>query len=167
MESRYEFDRATILSAHAVGAPGKRTFFVAIGQGEEWVRIWLEKQDLQALALFILQLLVSVSGAETTGSGETEGLQEPGDPASKLPSAELEIDEITLGYADGRASLEVGAHGLGRHKSERVELRSLVGLAPLRAFAERSLDLCAAGRPRCILCGGPMDPAGHVCPVNN
>ncbi|HAI99827.1 MAG TPA: DUF3090 domain-containing protein, partial [Dehalococcoidia bacterium] len=26
---------------------------------------------------------------------------------------------------------------------------------------------CAAGRPRCFLCGLPINPDGHVCPRAN
>jgi uncharacterized repeat protein (TIGR03847 family) len=28
-------------------------------------------------------------------------------------------------------------------------------------------DVVAAGRPPCPLCGGPIDPDGHVCPRSN
>ena len=35
------------------------------------------------------------------------------------------------------------------------------------AFAEEALRVCAAGRPLCPLCGGPMDPNGHPCPRTN
>lgn len=39
--------------------------------------------------------------------------------------------------------------------------------AMARAFAARSLALVAAGRPPCPLCGGPLDPQGHICPRKN
>ncbi|UCD10271.1 MAG: DUF3090 family protein, partial [Dehalococcoidales bacterium] len=28
-------------------------------------------------------------------------------------------------------------------------------------------EICAAGRPRCKLCGQPIDPTGHDCPMQN
>jgi hypothetical protein len=31
----------------------------------------------------------------------------------------------------------------------------------------RGWDLVNAGRPRCSLCGHPMDPEGHSCPRTN
>ena len=41
-------------------------------------------------------------------------------------------------------------------------VRIPVGTA--RAFAKRTLEVVGAGRPRCPLCGYPMNPEGHVCP---
>ena len=35
------------------------------------------------------------------------------------------------------------------------------------SFARHGAAVCAAGRPRCPLCGNPIDPEGHVCPALN
>ena len=35
------------------------------------------------------------------------------------------------------------------------------------AVAEEALRICTAGRPRCFLCGLPINPEGHVCPRSN
>jgi uncharacterized repeat protein (TIGR03847 family) len=35
------------------------------------------------------------------------------------------------------------------------------------ALAERGEELVTAGRPRCPLCGSPLDPDGHACPKTN
>jgi hypothetical protein len=68
MDKRYEFGELTLLSAFAVGEPGKRTFFIAVGQNDNWVRMWLEKQELQALAIAIRRLLFSLSQRPTLTS---------------------------------------------------------------------------------------------------
>ncbi len=39
--------------------------------------------------------------------------------------------------------------------------------AGARAFCKRAQAVVAAGRPPCQFCGGPMDPAGHLCPRAN
>ena len=36
-----------------------------------------------------------------------------------------------------------------------------------RAFIERARRVVAAGRPRCPLCGQPLNPTGHICPRHN
>jgi uncharacterized repeat protein (TIGR03847 family) len=36
-----------------------------------------------------------------------------------------------------------------------------------RAFSKRAQAVVGAGRPSCPFCGGPMDPAGHLCPRAN
>jgi uncharacterized repeat protein (TIGR03847 family) len=35
------------------------------------------------------------------------------------------------------------------------------------SLARHGAAVCAAGRPRCQLCGNPMDPEGHRCPALN
>jgi uncharacterized repeat protein (TIGR03847 family) len=39
--------------------------------------------------------------------------------------------------------------------------------AQARAMASRGSAAVEAGRPPCPLCGGPLDPAGHICPRLN
>ena len=34
-------------------------------------------------------------------------------------------------------------------------------------LAERAIEIVSAGRPRCPLCSGPIDPDGHICPKSN
>jgi uncharacterized repeat protein (TIGR03847 family) len=47
--------------------------------------------------------------------------------------------------------------------AEMLLVRIPVGTA--RAFAKRTLEVVGAGRPLCPLCGQPMDPDGHDCPL--
>jgi uncharacterized repeat protein (TIGR03847 family) len=44
-----------------------------------------------------------------------------------------------------------------------------VSLTPRRAlaFAQRALDVVAAGRPPCPFCGQPLNPEGHICARRN
>jgi len=163
--NRYEFDEATFLSAFAVGEPGKRTFFVAVGKKGQWVRLWLEKQDLQALAIAIRRLLFNLSQNHVVSSQRAE-VEPPPDAPSKLPTAELEIHEMTLGYDDGKAVLEASVHQLGPQKTPG-ELHCRATLAQLRQLGNQADSVCAAGRPICPLCGGPIDPTGHDCPAKN
>jgi uncharacterized repeat protein (TIGR03847 family) len=39
--------------------------------------------------------------------------------------------------------------------------------AQARIFATRAASVVSAGRPACQFCGGPVDPAGHLCPRAN
>ena len=45
----------------------------------------------------------------------------------------------------------------------------IVRLTPVQArvFATRAASTVQAGRPSCQFCGGPVDPAGHLCPRAN
>ena len=39
--------------------------------------------------------------------------------------------------------------------------------AQARAMATRGSAAVERGRPPCPLCGGPLDPSGHICPRLN
>jgi uncharacterized repeat protein (TIGR03847 family) len=45
----------------------------------------------------------------------------------------------------------------------RVQLRPKQALA----FAQRALEVVAAGRPPCPFCGQPLNPEGHICARRN
>jgi uncharacterized repeat protein (TIGR03847 family) len=46
-------------------------------------------------------------------------------------------------------------------------LRVRLTPAEARGFVNRALDVVAAGRLPCPLCGQPLDPQGHICPRRN
>jgi uncharacterized repeat protein (TIGR03847 family) len=46
-------------------------------------------------------------------------------------------------------------------------LRVKLTVETARAFVNRALEVVAAGRLPCPLCGQPLDPQGHICPRRN
>jgi len=60
--------------------------------------------------------------------------------------------------AEAGAALERADAGRARFWATREQMLS---------FARHGAAVCAAGRPRCPLCGNPIDPEGHVCPALN
>lgn len=166
MEERYDFDEVTLLSPFAVGVPGKRTFFLIIGRKEKWVRVWLEKYLLESLAVAIDQFLFTLSQEHINIERGAEGTPLSGVP-SGLPSVELETDRIALGFDRGRAMLDLLVHGVGPKAEERAEVHCWVTQSQLEKLGSQAQSVSAAGRPLCVLCGGPIDPMGHICPKNN
>lgn len=167
MEKRYEYNDVGLLSAFAVGEPGKRTFFLAVGQDGEWVRIWLEKEELQAFALAIRQFLFTVSQDRPGVVDEEDASVPAGEAPSGLPSAELEVEEITLGYDQEMATIDVLVQVLGPQRLGQGGLYCKATLEQLKHLGNQAETVCAAGRPRCPLCGGPIEPGGHICPRMN
>lgn len=167
MKERYEFDEGTYLSAVAMGVPGKRTFFLIMGQKEEWVRVWLEKEQLEALYLAIDQFLFTLSQENIKISRKAGGTLLPDYVPSGLPSAELEIDQITLGYDHERATLNFLVHAVGPQKVDQAVLYCRATLTQLEKLVDQAKSISAAGRPRCVICGRPIDPTGHICPNSN
>ncbi len=167
MEEHYSLEEVTLLSAFAVGVPGKRTFFLAAGHKEDWVRVWLEKEQLEAMGLAVEQLLFAISQEHHRSPRETEDPSLSDDVPTGMPKAELEIDQMTLGFDQERATLNISVHSSGPQKVDWTELSCRPTLAQLKELGGQAKSLCAAGRPRCVFCGGPIDPEGHSCPKNN
>ncbi len=166
-EKRYEYTEVTHLLAFAVGVPGKRTFFLGIGKKGNWLRIWLEKEHLQALVVAIEQLFLALSQENIELPPEVEASSPSDDIAAELPVAELDMVQLTLGYDKGKAILEFSAQRSGSPDEDLVEVRCQVTLSQLKALGDQTKKVCAAGRPLCPICGGPIDPTGHVCPKQN
>ncbi len=167
MEERYEFEKVNLLSVIAVGVPGKRTFFLAMGEKEDWVRLWLEKELLEALHLAIDQFLFTLANEYHVSPDEAEESSLSDDSPSGLPSIELEIDQIALGYEPERAIFDFIVHELGPGEQQPSEVHCQTTPAQLKKLGNQAKSVCAAGRPRCLLCGGPIDPTGHICPKRN
>jgi uncharacterized repeat protein (TIGR03847 family) len=82
---------------------------------------------------------------EVIDLSSVEGLA--GSPAGELLAAFEGIDDDEL---EGPDTLQV-----------RLTLETA------RGFVNRALEVVAAGRLPCPLCGQPLDPQGHICPRRN
>ena len=56
---------------------------------------------------------------------------------------------------------------VGEEEEEGYLARLYFTAAQARAMATRGSAAVERGRPPCPLCGGPLDPSGHVCPRLN
>jgi uncharacterized repeat protein (TIGR03847 family) len=164
---RFELGELIQISAVAVGAPGKRTFFLVLGRGRKWIRAWLEKEMLEAMIVGIQQLLsilvregILLPDAASAESG-------PDILPAGLPLFELEIEQIAQGYEREKVILEFSVHALGPKELDWSILTCWLDPGRLKSFGVQAAKVCAAGRPRCALCGLPIDPEGHVCPKSN
>jgi len=167
-EQRKEFGDVTHISSVAVGAPGQRTFFLILANSNEWIRVWLEKEVLQALAAAIERLTDALA---LESLYDSKAKPDEGPAAAKapggMPASEVEVEQISLGYDEGKGILDLVVHPSGPKPLDWSELYAHVGLGMLQTFAVQATEVCAAGRPRCPLCGLPMDPEGHICPESN
>jgi uncharacterized repeat protein (TIGR03847 family) len=174
------FDPPERFVAGTVGEPGQRTFFLQARAGERVVSVALEKQQVAALAERIDELLDEVMGAEGMASvipavaplalDDTEPLDQP-------IQEEFRAGTMTLSWdaADNRVVIEVfpfteaavvSPEQLGEdlEEPEPEEIFLVrIAAAQARAFVKRAAQVIEAGRPTCPFCGGPIDPAGHLC----
>jgi uncharacterized repeat protein (TIGR03847 family) len=178
----HEFDPPERFVVGTVGEPGQRTFFLQARAGVRMVSVALEKQQVAALAERVDELLDQV--LDEDASPTLVPAVAPHDLDDSAP-LEQPIEEdfragtMTLSWdpAIGRVVIEVfpfsdevvvaadADSGEEAYEEPEPDEVLLVRITPgaARAFALRAGRVVEAGRPSCPFCGGPMDPAGHLC----
>ncbi len=180
----HSYDPPERFVAGTVGPPGQRTFFLQARSGARVTSVALEKQQVSVLAERIDELL-----DELIRNGEGEGTIPAVSPVALDDNGPLEqpiVEEFRAGTmtlawdaTDERIVVEVFPYaeesvvepGTPEEEIDDPEPEELLvvrlpaGLA--RAFSKRAQAVVSAGRPPCPFCGGPVDPAGHLCPRAN
>lgn len=169
-EFNYDFDPVSRMTVGTVGPAGQREFYLQARRGLQLVTLKVEKQQVQALAVGINELLEQLGEAPPQLRPD---LVDPGNPAMALEEPlypAFVIGQMGLGYDEERdmviliiqeAVAEEGAEA-GAALARFVGSRAM-----MRDFSEHALSVVAAGRPTCPLCGQPIDPRGHFCPPSN
>ena len=174
----HEFDWPDRAVVGTIGLPGARTFYLQVRSGTRVVSIALEKQQSALLAEKIdeiLDQLITVEGnrfsvptstpAELVDDDDLDPVQESfragamslgWDPTTA--QVVLEAYPITDAEVDG---IDQVLDEDGSPETEMLVVRMPVGTA--RAFAKRTREIVAAGRPSCPVCGYPIDADGHIC----
>jgi uncharacterized repeat protein (TIGR03847 family) len=101
-------------------------------------------------------LLLEVEEAVDEGDeAEEEGPPEGAAVESEIDPSLIEEMERRVGDIEE----EVGTN--------RRRVRFWATREQMLSLARHGAAVCARGRPRCQLCGNPLDPEGHVCPALN
>jgi len=164
MADRRDLGDLAHISAEAIGQPGQRRFRLrALSAAGGSASLWMEKEQLRALGDAINSVL------------DGEGYTYRRLPLDDLPS-EPQFP-LSAGVELQAAQLSIGLN----REAQRIVLIMADAPEPdegtvvtvefdfRRAYELRRqiTDVVAAGRPPCPLCGGPLDPEGHVCPRSN
>jgi uncharacterized repeat protein (TIGR03847 family) len=165
--------------AGAVGRPGDRAFYLQARAGRRVTSVGLEKFQVTLLAERLEELLDEVlrrSGGEAHVPAVTPTELRDDGPLEQPVEEEFKVGTMALAWDpdDERVVIEAQEVTEAEEDAEVGEddpaiavLRVRISAAQARAFAERALQLVAAGRPPCPLCGLPLDAEGHVCPRQN
>ncbi|MEU9022434.1 DUF3090 domain-containing protein [Actinomadura sp. NPDC048394] len=165
--------------AGAVGRPGDRAFYLQARAGRRVTSVGLEKFQVTLLAERLEELLDEVlrrSGGEAHVPAVTPSELRDDGPLEQPVEEEFKVGTMALAWDpdDERVVIEAQEVTEGEDDAEVGEddpaiavLRVRISAAQARAFAERALQVVAAGRPPCPLCGLPLDAEGHVCPRQN
>ena len=155
------------LGIEAIGQPGDRRFrILAAGPGGSAL-IWLEKEDMSRLALSVQRLLQMIRrNVEEASSRQVNLLELPAE--SRFQSVEFQSGSWAVGYLESAHVLEFQAHDIEDDEDGQPRLRFWATLRQSNEWSEQALEVYSAGRPRCPLCHGPMDPGvAHVCSKMN
>lgn len=165
MAERRDFGELQHVAAEAIGQPGQRRFRLrAMNLAGETASLWLEKEQLNALGDAIETVLrderYDYAPPAPGGAG-----QEPVYPLET--DVDFRVGQLSMGVnRDLRRIVLIGAESGAPDDDEgglQMEFDYRSGFELQRQITE----VVAAGRPPCPLCGGPVDPAGHVCPRAN
>jgi uncharacterized repeat protein (TIGR03847 family) len=179
----HSFDPPERFVAGTVGTPGQRTFFLQARSGSRLVSVALEKQQVEALAARVDELLDDVMAADPGETGEAVVpavaplALEDNEPLEQPIEEEFRAGTMTLSWdpSDQRVVIEVFPfteaavvtpdqldEDFEEPEPDEVLLVRLEP-GPARAFVKRAAQVIDAGRPTCPFCGGPIDPDGHLC----
>jgi len=167
-EANNELGRVSSLRADAVGQPGLRRFrLLAEFKNGGSAVLWMEKEQLFNLGVALKRIIATVE-EETTRHGAGHTLVEESNPQAHIGQAlEFEVGRLAVGYDERTASYIIVAHAV-EDPEEIAATASLVAThQEMNVLADQAFEVCAAGRPRCLLCGAPVGPERHVCPRDN
>jgi uncharacterized repeat protein (TIGR03847 family) len=171
------FDPADRFIVGTVGVPGERTFYIQARDRSRLVSVSLEKAQVAALADRILQILREVRSSEPLTN--VERVTADDQPLESPIDEEFRVGVIGLAYVSDRRLIEIDMQAIAESQFEIDELleidtdgdqdilRVLIPLGYAESFAKRANIVVGAGRVPCPFCGGPIDPAGHLCPRSN
>jgi uncharacterized repeat protein (TIGR03847 family) len=165
---KFQLGDATSITAVSEGEPGNRYFYLLIEAVGGEARLRLEKEQLFQLALAVQRLLSSVSPEQSSEKFDLEKIE--GGPKLDL---EFVIEKLILGQKNRGNSFFLNASELVandaelRNTMENSTVEVELSRAQLELFSHQALEVCAAGRPLCPLCGAPMGREQHLCPRTN
>lgn len=164
----YDLESVTRITAHAIGEPGKRIFYVQARSNRQIVSLVAEKDQVAALAQAIDQLLEDLAEKNPLLSSPDDllpifdmSLEEPLEPVFRIAQLRLGYDEdedvvvlVALGWPEGEEETPPTA-------------RFNVTRQQIRALSEHASQVVSKGRRICGNCARPIDASGHFCPRMN
>ena len=165
MPTSAEYDLGPIdaLETEAIGEPGNRSFRVRVLAGDQCASMWLEKEQVGALATALQQ-----------GLGQNrrqDELKRPEPPALRAfpesPTHDFHVSRLALAYDEGADVLAIYVTNVEAEDQERPMIRATFTRAQARRFSVQAESTISAGRPLCPLCKAPLDTPEHLCPPAN
>jgi uncharacterized repeat protein (TIGR03847 family) len=176
-----DFDFVDVITAGAIGEPGRRTFYIQARAGARTVTIRSEKQQVAAIGKYLRRALAHLPVPEGQPPRSVMQLAEPVQEAFVLGAIALEFnrsnDEFVLhlkefaplSQDDDEDDLEEDDDDDDDSLENTSGSRARVSMtrAQAMAFCDNADRIVSAGRPDCEYCELPINPDGHFCPRMN
>jgi uncharacterized repeat protein (TIGR03847 family) len=153
------------LQAESVGVPGQRTFRLHAHSSTGAARLWLEKEQLQALAVAIEEFLSELPKPRHFNTGGGGSL-----PFPPMPTIEFSIGRLALGFDPDTDLISLIIRELTDDPEDEDggrQLRCQATREQMQTLSRQALDVVSQGRPRCPLCNTPLTGPTHWCPRSN
>ncbi len=161
-EVRYSLGAAQSVLAETFGQPGQRTFRLVAEAGRAQSFIWLEKEQLLQLGVYLKQAIEQLADTEPSADSTPSEAPWTGDPIEqdfRARAMQLQYDRdancfLLQAFEGDEDDPDAGA---------QTSVSFWMTVSQVSSLADEALRICAAGRPPCFLCGMPIDPDGHRC----
>jgi uncharacterized repeat protein (TIGR03847 family) len=168
LPQRRDFGPVTRLQADAVGRPGQRAFRMLIESDQGSACLWVEREQLQALAMLVEQLLTGWPAIQVRSPGQSEaGAGRSGSDFPTNPDVDFRVGQLALGYDEKSLLYLLLAHSVDSESGDNPDFTCQATRPQLRTLSEAIPELLAAGRPRCPMCEAPLGSAPHHCARSN
>ena len=162
---KYQFGSLSFIEPKTFGQPGQRTFNLELESGDARCTVWLEKEQLFQLGIYLQEVVQSLSDEDKAREGPPRESHASGQGISldfKAGEMQLSLDQEANAFRF--AAFEISAE---ESDKEPESVGFWIDMRQADTLSQEALRICAAGRPRCILCGQPINPDGHNCPRAN
>ena len=168
MENNFTFDLDEVnrITAHAIGQPGQRVFYVQARQGRQLVSMTAEKEQIRALAESIETFLEELTEKNPLLSSADEFLLVSDMNLEEPLESVFRISQMGLGYDADRDRVILLIQGL-EEDDETPTVRLSATREQMKALSTHALQVVSKGRRICGNCTRPIDPEGHFCPRMN
>ena len=162
---KYQLGSLSFIEPKTFGQPGQRTFNLIFESGDARCTVWLEKEQLFQLGIYLQEVVQSLS-EENKGR---EGRRRESRASGQGVSLDFKAGQVLLSHDQESNSFRLLAYEIEEQEGDK-EPESVgfwIDVPQAETLSQEALRICAAGRPRCILCGQPINPDGHNCPRAN
>ncbi len=162
---KYSLGSLSHINPTTFGEPGQRTFNLVLEAGEARCTVWLEKEQLFQLGIYLQEVVQSLSEEDKERQSQPSEAEWTGEGIS----LDFKAGQILLNHDPDSNSFRMLAYEQEEAESdeEAASVSFWITIEQAETVAEEALKICAAGRPRCFLCGLPINPDGHNCPRAN